>query len=768
MASRRGVTNASRTVMTSVHAAVADAGPTLRGSGEVDAPAVSGEPPVLVTTKLTPPQVRDQMVLRGGLLELLDSGADAGLTLVACPAGFGKTSLLASWHAARADRSPMGWLTLDKGDNDPVVLWSYLLEALRRSSPTIGESVPRAAVGAPLVIEMLMPRLVNALAGQARLTLILDDFHELTEGRARESINWLVSHAPTSLQLVVSTRKEPELPLAALRAHGDLLELRAEDLRFTVDEADQFLNGRQMLGLTDDDIGLLVERTQGWPAGLYLAALSLRRSKDRHRSVARFGASNRHVIDYLETEVLAAHDEADVELMVRCSVLDRLSGPLCDAVLDRQHSDEALRRLTRSNLFVVPLEDDGAWYRFHPLFAQLMRVELGRLDPGVAVGLKRRAYSWHREQRNTVEAIGYAIDAGMFAEASDMIAASWIHWINAGRYSTVLAWIGRFPDAELNGDVRLLLAQAWAQSLSRSRAEAAATIARIEPLVGDDAGPLPDGFSSAAASLATLQGIFSWGDFDLGYAQAVRATELEGPGSAWRPVVCWAMGLNLLFRGELAGADRWFVEATELAPARGQWLVACAGLAYRSLIAGQSGRLKLQAQLAEEATAVERERGLEDVAAGPPLALGASLAARGQAVDARPVLDHAVALARFGGQPGVLTWALGSYATVLCGLGDHEQARAALAEARSLGGSGRLGRADRLCQDCATSGEAELTQRERTILSLLNSDLSESDIARELFVSHSTVHSHAKSIYRKLGASTRSEALARAHAIGIQ
>ena len=510
MISRRGLANEPRTPVDTALPVMADTGPLRRGSSGPNAAAVGAGSPVLVTTKLSPPQVRDRIVLRRRLLERLDSGAETALTLVACPAGFGKTSLLASWHAAQADRTPMGWLTLDKGDNDPVVLWSYLLEAVRRGCPTLGESLPRTAVGAPLVIEMLMPRLVNALADQARLTLILDDFHELTDGPARDSINWLVYHAPTSLQLVVSTRKEPELPLAALRAHGDLLELRAEDLRFTVDEADQFLNGRQKLGLTDDDVGLLVERTQGWPAGVYLAALSLRRSKDRHSSVARFGASNRHVIDYLETEVLAAHDEADVELMVHCSILDRLSGPLCDAVLDRQHSDEALRRLARSNLFVVPLEDDGAWYRFHPLFAQLTRVELGRLDPGVAVGLKRRAYGWHREQGNTVEAIGYAIDAGMFAEASDMIVISWIHWINAGMYRTVLAWIGRFPDAAVVDDVRLLLAQAWAQSLSRSRAEAAATIARIQPLVGSDAGPLPDGFSSAAASLATLQGIFSW------------------------------------------------------------------------------------------------------------------------------------------------------------------------------------------------------------------------------------------------------------------
>ncbi len=768
MASRRDVASGSRTLTASPRSADEVAGASVHVSGAAGTPAARGEPLVLVTTKLAAPQVRDQMVVRGRLLERLDSGAGAGLTLVACPAGFGKTSLLASWHAAEADRTPMGWLTLDKGDNDPVVLWSYLLEALRRVCPTIEESVPRAAVGAPLVIEMLMPRLVNALADQARVTLILDDFHELADGPARDSISWLVAHAPTSFQLVLATRKEPELPLAALRAHADLLELRADDLRFTVDEADLFLNGRQMLGVTADDVGLLVERTQGWPAGLYLAALSLRHSDDRHRSVTRFGASNRHVIDYLETEVLAAHDAADVELMVRGSILDRLSGPLCDAVLDRQQSDEALRRLARSNLFLVPLEDNGRWYRFHPLFAQLMRVELARLDPDVVVGLKRRAYAWHREHGNTDEAIRYAIDAGMFAEASDQIATSWIHWINAGMSSTVLTWIRRFPDTALNGDVRLLLAQAWAQSLARRREQAAATIGRIEALVGADTGPLPDGFSSAAASLATLQGIFSWGDFDLGYTQALRATELEGPGSVWRPVVCWAMGLNLLFRGEFTQADTWFVEATELAPASGQWLVACAGLAYRSLIAGQSGRVDLQAQLAEQATAIERERGLQDVAAGPSLADGASLAARGRAADALPVLEHAVTLARFGGQPGVLTRALSSYASVLCGLGEHQQARAALAEARSIVGAGWAIKSERLCPECLASGETELTQRERAVLSLLTSDLSESDIARELFVSHSTVHSHTKSIYRKLGASTRSEALDRARMLGIQ
>ena len=495
MGSRDGLASDTRPLL-DLRPLPAGAKPPAGESPNSAAPAVKGGRPVLVTTKLTAPQVRDQMVVRERLLKHLDSGSAGGLTLVACPAGFGKTSLLASWHAAAAERAGMGWVTLDKGDNDPVVLWSYLLEALRGACPDLSASVPRTAVGAPLVIELLLPRLVNALDDQGPVTLILDDFHELTDGPARDSVAWLVAHAPRNLQLVVSTRKEPDLPLATLRAHGDLHELRAEDLRFNVQEAGQFLNESQGLNLSSDDVSQLVERTDGWPAGLYLAALALRRSNDRHRAVARFGASNRHVIDYLETEVLAAHDPADVELMVLCSALDRLSGPLCDAVLNRENSDEALRDLARTNLFLTPLEEDGCWYRFHPLFAQLMRVELGQLDPDAAIGLKRRAYAWHQEHGNLVEAIGYALDAGMFAEAADIITASWSQWTTAGMYSTVLAWIERFPDSVLGENVRLLLAQAWAQALSRSRVQVLGTIARIEPLITADTGPLPDGFSS--------------------------------------------------------------------------------------------------------------------------------------------------------------------------------------------------------------------------------------------------------------------------------
>jgi len=403
---------------------------TRRGGSEPQDFAAGGrvqqgtERPVLVGTKLHPPPVREQAIGRERLLDRLRSGSDRRLTLVACPAGFGKTTLLAAWRQAEAARKPVAWLTLDEGDNDPVVLWSYAIEALRRVCPAIGQSVSAETAGAVPISEVVLPRLVNELDGQGEVTLILDDFHRLSSGAARQSITWFIEHAPPEFQLLLASRTEPALPVAALRARGELLELRAGDLRFTSGEADAFLNERLALGLTPGGLDCLVERTEGWPAGIYLAALSLQHAADRHAFVRRFGASNRHVLDFLNTEVLQAHDPTMQTLMLRSSILERMSGPLCDAVLEQQGSAAMLDALSRTNLFLVPLDDEGGWYRFHHLFAQLLRVELERREPGLAPALHRRAYSWHRDHGTTEEAIQHAIAAQAYAEAAELIQGS--------------------------------------------------------------------------------------------------------------------------------------------------------------------------------------------------------------------------------------------------------------------------------------------------------------------------------------------------------
>ena len=293
------------------------------GGGEEDS---SG--PVLVATKLRPPTVRDEIIARERLVEQLWRGAARRLTLVACPAGFGKTTLLAAWYEVGAPRKPVAWLTLDEGDNDPVVLWSYLIEALRRACPAINLRASPQTVGIASITDVVLPHLVNELDSQDEVTLILDDFHRLSDGTARISVAWFVEHAPPTFQLVLSTRTEPDLPLAALRARGELLELRADDLRFTSEEAVAFLNGRLALGLEPEDVDSLVARMDGWPAGLYLTALALRRTPDRHALVNSLGASSRHLIDFLKSEVLEAHDPPMQALMLHTSVLERLCGPL--------------------------------------------------------------------------------------------------------------------------------------------------------------------------------------------------------------------------------------------------------------------------------------------------------------------------------------------------------------------------------------------------------------------------------------------------------
>ena len=604
--------------------------------------------------------------------------------------------------------------------------------------------------------------------------LILDDFHRLS-GAALDSVAWFIEQAPSGLRLVLSTRVEPILPLALLRARGELIELRLGDLRFTPGETDEFLNGRLGLGLERQDVEALVDRTEGWPAGLYLAALSLSRDADRHDFVTRFGTSpSRHVNDFLEAEVLQAHDPPTQALMLRSSILGRLCGPLCDAVLEQQDSAVMLDELARTNLFLVPLGDQGGWYRFHPLFAQLLRRELGRRAPGVVPALHRRAYSWHRDHGTVEEAIYHAIEAGEYAAAAGLVEATWGKYRNNGGYSTVLDWLGRFPDEILAGDIRLLLVEAWVLTWGARRKQAARAIAAAERLSDSDAGPLPDGFSSVEASLTTLRAAFPWGDASAQLDYGLRAAKLEGPGSPWRPMACWAVGMGLYLHGEFGAADRWFAESLMLAPASGRWLEAGSSMACRSLIAGEQARPDDQRLLAETAVALIHEHGVEDTCGEGWLALGASLAVQGRPEEALLPIERAIAILRSAGQPTGLAMALLRQVPVLRAVGQRERAEAAIAEAKSVIAScpdpgilaDQLTAVKRSPRPAARPGQ-DLTERERTVLRLLKSGLHEREIGDELYVSRNTVHSHIQSIYRKLAVSTRAEAVERTRELGL-
>jgi LuxR family maltose regulon positive regulatory protein len=741
-------------------------------SQTVDRTAPQSRP--LLMTKLHPPPPRDQTVPRDRLLERLHTGPGTKLTLVAAPAGSGKTTLLGMWREAEEAASrPVAWLTLDEGDNDPVVLWSYVIAALRGACPELDMPLSPELVGPSRIVNGALPELVNALTAVGEVSLVLDDFHRVSSGSVRESVAWFVDHVPSTFRLVLATRSEPALPLGALRAHGALLELRADELGFTPAEAGMLLNDRLELGLESEYVDDLVDRTEGWPTGLYLAALSVRGAEDRRAFASTFGGGSRHVVDFLVDEVLEAHDPATQALMLRCSILERLSGPLCDAVLEQEGSGRLLSALSRTNLFLMPLDDRGEWYRFHHLFAQLVRVELEHREPGLTPTLHRRAYAWHRENGPVDAAIEHALAAGAFAEAGELIAAGWIHYVNLSRFSTVLAWLERFPQEVLRADAMLLVVKAWIHAICGEREASLEAVARVDQLDRVNGGPLPDGFSSLEASLVTLGALFPWGDTHAGLESARRAAELEGHGSAWRPAVCLALGAGLYYTGDFEEADGWLAESAELATTREQWLIAACALALGSLVAGELGRVDEQALLADQAMQLARERGAEEGEVF--VAVGASLAARGKPDEALPPLERGLEVQRSRGHPRPLADVLMRHAAVLRALDQHEAAVEAIAEARVMVEScpdpgfltARLEALEGPPRAVPRPRAARLSERELVILRMLRGSLSERDIGRELYLSHNTIHSHTRSIYRKLGVSSRAEALQRAVALGL-
>jgi ATP/maltotriose-dependent transcriptional regulator MalT len=713
--------------------------------------------PVLLLTKLHPPFVPAQTVARERLFTRLRDGRGRRLSLVACPAGFGKSTLLAAWRETEAAERPVAWVTLDEGDDDPVTLWSHVLEAL---------GFPADAAAAAPLLEVVLPRLVNALVDQGELVLVLDDFHRLSAAPARESVAWFVDHLPANVQLVLATRADPGLPLGALRAHGQLLELRADDLRFTVDEAAEFLNGRLGLELAAADVELLVARTEGWPAGIYLAALSLAGKPDKPALVRAFDGTSAHVVDFLSSEVLGAYEPQLQAFMLRTSVLERLCVPLCDAVLGETVSAGALASLERMNLFLLPLDDQRRWFRFHHLFAQLLRVELERREPERVAELHRRAYEWHHASGTTEEAIRHAVAAGAFTEAGQLIAETWVFYVNAGRTSSVLDWLVRIPAEVLEADRRLLLVTAWVSALRGEEAGMREALARVRELGGLEEGPLPDGFGSLGSSVSVLGAAFAWGDVGAVLTEGARSAELEGPASPWRPVVTWSLGWAYYCSGDLDRAERWFEETAALTAAAEQWIVGAGAIADLSLIAGLRGRRDDQRRLADQALDMAREHGLLDAREVGEVhtAHGVALAAEGRREEALPALEKGVFLRRLWRQPLDLVDGLIALAPAVAAVGDTERAGALFREADALlAGCPDAGALPaRLAAARRTAGEGEpLTERELTVLRFLSSGLTEREIAGELYLSFNTVHSHVKSLYRKLGVSSRAEAVAR-------
>jgi LuxR family transcriptional regulator, maltose regulon positive regulatory protein len=403
----------------------------------------------LVFTKLRPSQARPKLVARPRLTAKLEREPSRKLTLISAPAGFGKTTLLVEWLRERAGGDGcVAWLSLDEGDNDPVRFLSYLVAALRRTGEEeIGEGVLVALRSPePPRIEAMISTLVNEIASLPReLTLVLDDYHLIDSQSAHGVVSFLLEYLPENVHLIVASRVDPPLQLARLRARNQMIHLDATDLSFTSEEASTFLNEVMGLELSAEDLATLEERTEGWIAGLQLAALSMQDRKDVSGFIKAFSGSYRDVLDYLAEEVLARQPERMRDFMLQTSILDHLTGSLCDALTGRSDGQEMLEKLERENLFVFALDEERRWYRYHHLFADFLRGRLMRERPESADELHLRASGWYEDNEHLPEAIGHALSAPDHDLAARLIEEGVEGAVERGEGTTALRWLEALP-----------------------------------------------------------------------------------------------------------------------------------------------------------------------------------------------------------------------------------------------------------------------------------------------------------------------------------
>jgi LuxR family maltose regulon positive regulatory protein len=403
----------------------------------------------LLEAKLYVPKLRRGLVARPRLIERMNRGAESKLTLISAPAGFGKTTLLAEWLAAApAGERSVAWLSLDQSDNQPAFFWTYLMAALQTVAPGIGAtSLSLLRESQPPPLQTVLATVLNELSAVPNdIVLALDDYHVIDAHDINDGMAFLLEHLPPQIHLVITTRADPALPLARLRARGELVEIRAADLRFTPDEAAAYLNEVMGLDLGASDVAALEGRTEGWIAALQLAALSMQGRDDVAGFIAGFAGDDRYIVDYLVEEVLHRQPEHVQRFLLETSILARMTGPLCDAVTGQDGGKTTLEALDRCNLFLVPLDDRRRWYRYHQLFADMLRARLLDERPGRVPKLHRRACEWYEEHGDRSEAIRHAMAGGDVARAADLVELAIPAMNRSQQSATLRQWLEALPD----------------------------------------------------------------------------------------------------------------------------------------------------------------------------------------------------------------------------------------------------------------------------------------------------------------------------------
>jgi LuxR family maltose regulon positive regulatory protein len=718
-----------------------------------------------------PAQPRAGLVPRQRLVRRLMDARERPVALVVAPAGYGKTTVLSEWEAC--DGRPFTWVKLESEDNDPLTLLSAIVFALDSVEP-VGWDV-REALGSegPAATTVALRRLVRGLGRRERpAVLVLDDAQVIRSREARQVVTTIWRACGAGLQLALASRSDDGLPVARLRAHGSSVELRTEELAMTRSEATALL---QLAGveLPPEQILTLVRRTEGWPAGLRLAALSLREEGDGPADIEELAGDDRFVAEYAREELLAGLPRAQLEFVTRTSVLDRVSAPVCNALLGRNDSAEMLARLARSNVMLTPLDRHETSYRYHGLFRSVLRAELRRREPEHEAVLQLRASAWYAASGDAARAIGHAIDGGDVERAGRLLWDNALQQVARGQHREIWAWLDRFTHREL-ADTPLLALVAAATSLAQGdlyEAERWTTLAR----------GASDGSDVVQAGVAVMQAAIGRRGVAAIGADATRAEALLGEASPWRPLCLFLRGVSHQLTGNADEARGLLEEGAHLAAVSAP-LVQALSLAQLALLAAGEDDGERASVLAGRARAQLSRCGLDECpTAALVLAVSAELRAQhGQVAEATADLRRALRLLtritdpspwyeveccilaaratlRLSG-PAAAEELLARATRVLRRICDAPELRAWLDRA--------VGQVD-LALESSDGADWVLTAAELRVLRYLPSHLSFREIAERLYVSPNTVKTHARGIYRKLGVSSRANAVDHARGAGL-
>ena len=733
----------------------------------------------LVASKLHRPLIRPGTVRRSSLVERLARSAPCPVVSVVAPGGYGKTTLLSQW--AESSGQAFAWVSVDEADNDPKVLLSYVAEALDAVEPIDERVFDALASPASSVPGSVVPRLGSAFSSMTSpVVLVLDDVHLLHNLECRSALSVLADHVPDGSQLVFAGRAQPPLRVARLRAEGKITEIGPRDLSFAREEASSLLRAAGV-ALGQEEMAELHDRTEGWPAGLYLAALYLREGGPLASATVSFGGDDQLVSEYMESEFLSRISLRQRAFLTRTAVLERMCGPLCDAVLQVSGSAAVLADLAGSNVLLVPLDRRGEWYRYHHLFRDMLLAELGRREPGMMPVLRRRAASWCLDNTMPEAALEYCMAAGDVDEAARLVGPLTVSAYRQGRVTTVQLWYGWLED---RGGIEAHPMAAVLASFFSALMGRAADAERWADAVdcwqyGDLARPDDP---TAEAWAIMVRAVLCRRGVEPMRADADEAVRRFAAGSFLTPTPALMQGIARVLCGDLDGGDASLEDAVRVGEQVGSPEDVAVALCERSLVAMARGRWDRAEALADQAWTVLRRAGIEESFATPLISALRARAAmhRGDVPAARRELlsaQHLRTLLTYS-LPYLAVQARVELARVHLALADLAGARTLMHEVDDLlrrrPGLGTLVEEAtavqaQLSKDRGSSvpGASALTAAELRLLPLLSTHLSFPQIAEEMFLSRHTIKSQAMSIYRKLGAPSRSQAVARSRELGL-